>query len=259
MIIDADGRVWICRGASREEIVATVALWRSRGIDVRMKPDDPPKSSRMRKPSTWDREAAARYESGLSIQHVARQMVCGVDKVRAALRRCGVEARKTGPSRSSDERTKSMIERYQSGATLQQIGDEHHISSERVRYLLVRAGFDPLPSGWRKIEKRRERDAEIKRLVESGETVSDIAAAFGMHADSVSKAYRRLGIEPPPRVGRKKTRTKRALAMFDAGASLDEIVKGLGYKNKATVSAFLHRYGRTLERREMAKAQEAQA
>lgn len=259
MIIDSDGRVWRCPGASCEEIKATAALWRAAGIDVKVKPGLA-SNARMAEPSDWDREAAAMYESGRSLCHVAGQMKCSTDRVRGALRRCGMMARKKGPAQTSDERTQIMIERYQSGATLQQIGDEHHISRERVRQLLVRAGFDPHPHGWNRVQRRIAREADVQRRVELGDTLPDIAAALGISSGSVARIYRRIGVGSPLRPGRRQTtRTKRAIEMFDAGASLEDIAASLGFKNKIAVSSTLYRYGRTLQRREMVQAQETRA
>jgi uncharacterized protein YoaH (UPF0181 family) len=45
------------------------------------------------------------------------------------------------------DRNADMIEKYKSGATLQQIGNLHGITRERVRQIMNRAGIDPMSSG----------------------------------------------------------------------------------------------------------------
>jgi hypothetical protein len=85
-----------------------------------------------------------------------------------------------------------MADSYAAGATLQDIGDEHSLSRERVRQILRYAGYDlnelkAKARAARSRRMRREHGSTIREMLSPGRTANEVAAALGVTADLVKR------------------------------------------------------------------------
>lgn len=247
-IVERDtGAVWECRGASKAEQEATVALWRSWGIECEVARRGRPRRSL----PDWAPAAAEYYRSGASLADCSARFKVNVQRVRTALRSQGVQLRsfRTRLSRLADD---EIVRRYQAGENATAIAITAKISRERVRQILTCAGIKLRSPSQVNADRREARAAEIMRLAEAGETYSDIALAVGCSSATVENVLRACG--RLKKKGGPTWKTRRAIEMFDGGASLDEIVLALGYGSVASLRAMLHRHGRSEPRRKASVA-----
>lgn len=99
--------------------------------------------------------------------------------------------RKKRPERSSgDARVNRMVQLYSSGATLEAIGKEFDLTRERVRQILVRAGYDMSvlrvkAAKSRHRRMRREHGGAIHELLDKGLLPREVASALRLPVELV--------------------------------------------------------------------------
>lgn len=127
---------------------------------------------------------------------------------------------KTGalPAEKHDVTNASMAEAYCAGQTLQQIGDMHGISRERVRQILRADGIESF--GMREQHKRRSvAEINVERamsLASAGAALKEIAEEIGDSVASVRKALKLRNITlPRPDAIQPSTRAKARLVADD--------------------------------------------
>lgn len=91
---------------------------------------------------------------------------------------------------SGDDRIRQIVRLYSAGATLEQVGEEFGITRERVRQLIVDAGYEvsALKRKGARARRRRmlaEHDQAIRDLLTQGKPPVDVAAALGLPLDVV--------------------------------------------------------------------------
>lgn len=89
-------------------------------------------------------------------------------------------------------RATRMARAYVAGATLQEIGDEHGLSLERVRQILRDAGYEPedlkkKAKAARRRVIRREHGPAIREMLGLGRTPHEVAAALDVPEDIVKR------------------------------------------------------------------------
>ena len=95
------------------------------------------------------------------------------------------------------KRNQTIIEKYLSGKTLQEVGDEYGITRERVRQI-VHAQSDERHYG---AHKREARDLKIRqafgRVLQGWTSVEDEAELLGILPDTLRVNFKRRGLKLP--------------------------------------------------------------
>lgn len=193
-----------------------------------------------------DEEVAAMYLSGMSLYDLGVHFGRAHTWARNVLKRVGVPIRKRGSGskfprghiKEASARTKEMIELWNLGKTLEQIGHNYGITRERVRQLLIREGIDTT---------NRPLTPEQKRFVQeyvNGRSLTEVAARAKSNPDTVRGWLRKEGVPVrPSRKQRKiqpqtKENAKLAAQWYREGVSVEEIGKRLGYQSKSGGSVY---------------------
>ncbi len=175
---------------------------------------------RGRKPLDLDDAAiVAAYLDGAKVKDIAAKNYCSTGYIYAALRSAQVN-RKQGRPKTKEglldiKRAKAMAQKYQSGMTLQEIGDEYGITRERARKIIRKVGLAPdgvrrisaarLPVRLAKVAKviaaekkaafRDQRTSDIIDAYQRGYKLREIAAMFDIAAlHSISALMRKHGV-----------------------------------------------------------------
>lgn len=133
--------------------------------------------------------------------------------------------------RSASNRAKLMVDRYAAGATLEEVGREFKVTRERVRQIIVQAGYNvaDLRRKATRIRKLRILDTNrprIEALLAQGETPTDVARALRLPLDLVS-----LVDTSDPEYSRQR-KTLRKKSMFPKYTS-EEILECLRSANQS--------------------------
>lgn len=93
----------------------------------------------------------------------------------------------------TSDRAKRIVDRYVSGATLEEVGQEFKLTRERIRQIIVRAGYSTasLRKKGRTVRKRRIFEIyrpEIESLLAEGKAPNEVARALRLPLDLVAIA-----------------------------------------------------------------------
>lgn len=90
----------------------------------------------------YGNEIRSMYESGKTMQYIAKKFNSSINTVSRILHRLGVDVRSTGRQRNEGIREKAefLIEEYNSGKSIKEVSEESGISYGTVRRILLENG-----------------------------------------------------------------------------------------------------------------------
>lgn len=143
------------------------------------------------------------YESGLSGPAIAAEHGKTLQTVYRYIRAAGGTIGYNGTKHTAtgvldDARAADMRARYQSGETLQAIGDSYGITRERVRQILRKTGVPSLgrrPEHMRQPHELTPAEIEAAKLYDAGVPPKEVKARTGVSYAHLAAARKRLGIE----------------------------------------------------------------
>lgn len=132
-----------------------------------------------------------------------------------------------------------LIKLYNSGLTLQQIGDKFGCSKQYIYEILK--GHVKFRQGYRRCILEPYKDELLKIVKERKLLRKDIAKKFGVAMSTVDKMLKRLGIKY--RAIRFKCNIDELVSLYKQGVTVKEICKRVGYKSVRSIFLHLHRLG----------------
>ncbi len=195
-----------------------------------------------------DHQMAEAYLSGLPLIEVAKTFESSAATVRAALKRCGVSARPSGRPKgtkdnSEDPRALPFADLYRSGKTLQEIGDQHGLTRERVRQILVMSGNDPKTIE-RPAPPMPERYQQAIAAYLAGDSLNIAANIAGVGDNAFRNILNRAGhkVRQPKRKFN-AAKVEHCAQLYSAGLPVEEIASTLGLGSAPTVYRLLAHAG----------------
>lgn len=138
-----------------------------------------------------------KYEGGEGVRELAEWYGVTTQTICKHLRKKGVELKRGRPKGrglskwDGDGEGSRLVEVYEGGATLREVGEEFGISGERVRQVLARRGVSTRNN---RLENMEGLDESLGEMVSRGMTIPTIAEELGISYNSVAKRMRDLGL-----------------------------------------------------------------
>lgn len=136
------------------------------------------------------------YDGGATLAEVGRAFGVSKQRVHQMFDDHGIPRRKPRPPNTPSpytEQLAAMAARYESGATMQEVGREFGATAGTVRRLFVKHGI-PRRTGGGGPAMPAERLRAMRDYYQDGHSLEETAARFGVSAMSVLRLFRRRGV-----------------------------------------------------------------
>ena len=145
-----------------------------------------------------DRVAKMRrlYDGGATLAEVGRAFGVSKQRVHGLFDKHGIPRRErqppNTPSPYTPEQVAAMRKRYESGASMTEVGSEFGVGRSTVRRLFVKHGIPRRTGGGPPLPAERFR--AMRDYYQDGHSLEETAARFGVSAMSVLRLFRRRGV-----------------------------------------------------------------
>jgi hypothetical protein len=145
------------------------------------------------------------HESGLPVTQIGREHGLSAPTASRYIRAAGGVIKwpkKTASGVADDARADEFRARYLAGETLQQIGDSHGLTRERVRQILRKINVGSLghrPEHFRPLHELTEAELLAVELYKNGTSPKIIRQQTNLSASQINAACRRMGVEIKPK------------------------------------------------------------
>lgn len=134
-----------------------------------------------------NRRIVERIQSGQVVSLVAKKFGINRDYVTQICRSAGLKVNEIQKIHRRQGRDRKIVVRVQEGVSLEIVGREFGLSSERVRQICLEAGLNLK-------EERRARNRQIIERIQTGKSQVAVAKEFRLTPNTISKICREAGV-----------------------------------------------------------------